>query len=55
MFVAVLASESYLTLMRDPAHWLFEITVEIVTGLVITWPIRRFVRHHDRRVHGTRR
>ena len=41
--------EEYIHLLKNPAHWLFEITVEIVIGgliLSIIWPKLKQVLKH---------
>ena len=44
--------QEYLELLKNPAHWLFEITVEIVIGgivLSVIWPkIKQILEHLDK-------
>lgn len=47
----------YLHLLRDPAHWMFELTlITIIDGLLIglgwRWFTRRWVAKHDREAHS---
>lgn len=48
-------AETYLQLMKDPAHWAFEITTMLLIDGVLAglaWPmIKRAVRSHDKKVH----
>ena len=45
-----LEQETFLSLLRDPAHWFFEIFVTIVFDVLVAgmlWPyVRRHWRHH---------
>lgn len=49
-------AETYWELMRDPAHWLFEITLIVIFDLLIgalLWPfIKRWIAEHDRKKHA---
>lgn len=44
--------QEYLELLKDPSHWLFELTVELVIGgliLSIIWPkIKQILEHLDK-------
>ena len=48
-------AETYTELITNAAHWGFEITVEIITGVLIAPFVRmiyrRALRRHDREVH----
>jgi hypothetical protein len=48
-------SESYLDLLVSTPHWLFEITVEIATSLIVAYPVKiafnRYVQRHDEKHH----
>lgn len=51
-----MAAETYLHLLGDSSHWLFELSVEAVTGIVL-YPIgrrlaARWVARHDKEAHG---
>ena len=47
-------AETYFEVLSSPAHMLAELTVEIVTG-VILYPLgRRLLRRHDRNIHNRR-
>jgi hypothetical protein len=51
-----MVAETYMQLMSDPAHWLFELTLELLTALVLAlpfWPAikRRVIRKHDSEYH----
>jgi hypothetical protein len=46
--------ETYLSLLRDPSHWAFELTLEFLSGLVgvAVWPLvkkvwKRYFHRHD--------
>lgn len=43
-------SESYIDLLKSGAHWGFELSVELITTVLIGWLIwprlRKFFRHH---------
>lgn len=49
-------AETYMELMTDRAHLLFEITLTVIQDVIIgmvLWPLaKRAVRRHDRDVHG---
>lgn len=45
------ATESFFTLLRDPNHWLFELTVEAVTAAIMMLPIKKLIRKHDKQHH----
>lgn len=52
----LVASETYLDLMRDVPHWCFELTVEVVSG-VAAFPLARrlwrfALRRHDEQEHA---
>lgn len=51
----MLFAETYVELMKDPAHWGMELTIMVlVDGLLlgVTWPIvKRLVRKHDKEHH----
>lgn len=51
--IRVLASETYLDLVTDWAHWAFELTVEAVTAAVAYGFGKRAVRRHDEKHHPT--
>lgn len=46
----------YFALLHDYPHWMFEITVEAITGILVypfaRWIWGRWQREHDRDVHG---
>ncbi len=42
-----LLAETYWELFHNRPHWLFELTVEVVTFVFATLPIRWWVRRHD--------
>lgn len=54
--MTLLGAETYWELLRDPAHWLFELTLMgLVDGLLIGVGLRlfkRWLKRHDREVHG---
>jgi hypothetical protein len=59
--IHVIASEGgswvseYTSLLQDPAHWLFEITTDIVIGLALAKPVgylwNRWHDEHDKKHH----
>ncbi len=44
----------FLELLRNPAHWGFEIVSDLVLGAVTFAWGRGWLRRHDRNVHGTK-
>lgn len=51
MTATILASETYVDLMSSRAHWLFELTLEALTSIVL-FPLGvLYQRWHDRRHH----
>jgi hypothetical protein len=42
----------YFHLLGNPAHWLFEFTVEGVTFLILTYPARKWIKRHDKEHHA---
>jgi hypothetical protein len=47
----MILAESYMELVTNWPHWAFEFTVEGVTFLLLTMPIRALIRRHDRKKH----
>ena len=49
-------AETYIELLRDPAHWAFEITLILIFDVIIgmlAWPLfRKWLAHHDKVKHG---
>jgi hypothetical protein len=45
-------AETYWQLVRDPAHWVFELTVEAVTAVFAFIYGAFWVKRHDRKKHG---
>lgn len=49
-------AETYWELMKDPSHWLFELTLlALFDGLIgaLAWPlVKRWIKTHDRIHHG---
>lgn len=49
--------QQYVELLRNPAHWLFELTLMVVVDLLllaIVWPrIQSWIKRHDKEVHGS--
>lgn len=49
-------SETYWELMRDPAHWLFEITLILIFDVIIgmvAWPfVKKWIKNHDEKKHA---
>jgi hypothetical protein len=50
--VAPLASESYLDLVLDPAHIAFELTYDVLTGLLLLLALRPLMRRLGERIHA---
>lgn len=48
----ILADETYFDLVTNVPHVLFELTWEMITGVVVYPFIRWGVKLHDRRKHG---
>jgi hypothetical protein len=48
----VIFAETYMDLVTNTPHWLFELTTDAVFGLGLYPIIRWAVRHHDRKKHG---
>ena len=46
------AEESYLDLMTSIPHIMFELSLEIMTGLVLAPIFRWALRRHDKKTHG---
>lgn len=49
-------SETYIELLKDPAHWAFEITLivifDVLLGMVL-WPFaKKWLKNHDARKHA---
>lgn len=47
-----MTAETFLQLLTNWPHWAFELTVEAVSGLLLTPLWRTLLRRHDRRHHG---
>ena len=51
----MLLAETYTELLRDPAHWYFELTLIVIFDIIIgaiAWPfIKQAIRKHDERKH----
>lgn len=52
----MILAETYWELMKDPAHWLFELTLIVIFDVIIgaiAWPfIKRWIKEHDRKKHA---
>ena len=46
------ATESYWDLMTSVPHIMFELSLEVVTGLFLAPILRWALRRHDRKAHG---
>lgn len=47
----VIGAETYWSLITNLPHIGFELTWEVITGVVVAWPIKRLVARHDQRKH----
>lgn len=49
-------AETYLELLKDPAHWMFEGTVILIVDVILAglcWPVvKRAIVRHDKIKHG---
>jgi hypothetical protein len=45
----------YLHLMHDPSHWMFELSTDLIIGLMLVKPFNWLVKRHDRKHHSVHR